>query len=155
MVIRSDIGWFQGLKSIKGVERIVQRILHRRQFPQFQAERELAGATAKEFHRALPVNGAALRHKMEIFFAVVIVYVRGANTWLHDLEFIFDARAEMGVAGIENVIQIHMGEAVEEFQTLGTGKFVGRVFEQNFNATLARKNAELFERGESGINRFI
>ncbi len=77
---------------------------------------------AQKLHGARPIDGAALghqRHQVFVFFAIVIVNMQAADALLHDFELMLHAGGEIGVAGIEDKVQIQMREAKELLQTLG------------------------------------
>ena len=83
--------------------------------------------------------------------AVVVVDVGGADSLLHQIEFVFDAQVNVGVAGIEAVAVVEVGDAEEVVEALGAGEFVGDVFQQDFDAALAGEEVELFEGTEGGF----
>ncbi len=58
----------------------------------------------------VPVDRSALAHReqMLILFAVVIVHVQRANARFHDLELMLDSRADVGVARVENVVELQV-----------------------------------------------
>ena len=54
------------------------------------------------------------REQMLVFLAIVVVYMKRANARLHDVEFVFNARADVRMTRIENVIQINLLAATSE-----------------------------------------
>ena len=58
----------------------------------------------------------------------------------------------IGVAGVEDEVEIEVRQRLELQQPLGGGELVGNVLQQDLDAALAGENAELFERGEGGVH---
>ncbi len=111
-------------------------------------------AAAEHVHRVLPVDGAALagqREQVRIALAVVVVHVRRADLLLHQLERLLHAFAQVGVAGVEHVVQPHVRQLLELQQSLRTRQLVGNIFQQHFHAPLPREQAQLFQRRKGRI----
>jgi hypothetical protein len=81
--------------------------------------------------------------------------MQGADAVLHDFELVLDAGADVGVAGVEDVVQFRCVMLVEELQALGGGEFVADVFEQDLDAALAGEDAEFVERRERRLRQRV
>ncbi len=103
----------------------------------------------------LMVPPAAPGKKVDIVYSIVIVHVQRANPVPHAVEFVLDARAHVGVAGIEHEVHVEVCEVVEVLQTGCGGEVVGNVLQQNFNAALAAEKAEFVEGVVGGLEGFF
>jgi hypothetical protein len=87
-----------------------------------------------------------------VILTVVVVHMGGANPLLHDAVGLLDAFHHVGVAYIENKVQIQMSHLVEEPQPLSARERVRDVFQKNLDTSLPRKDAQLLESREGGID---
>ena len=79
--------------------------------------------------------------QVAVVLAVVVVHVRRADAVLHQVECRLDALVHVGVAGVEDVIQTEVRQLLELQQSLGAGKLVGNILQQDLDAALAGEDA--------------
>ena len=63
--------------------------------------------------------------------------------------------SDVGMADIEDVVQIQVRHSIEQLQALGGGEFVRSIFQQDFHSALAGETRQFFERREGRFDRVL
>src|SRR5271170_7999 len=90
--------------------------------------------------------------QVAVFYAVVVVQMRGADAILQSGERRGDAFIHVGVSDIQTEVQLQMSLFQEINQPLGAGQLIGGIFEQYFHAARAGEQIQLLERRERGLH---
>src|SRR5277367_4083334 len=88
---------------------------------------------------------------MQILLAVVVMHMQRADAVFHDLELVLHAGTDVGVAGVEDKVEIQVSQFQKLRQTLGGGKLVGNVLQEDSNVPLPRKIRQFLEGVERGV----